>query len=260
MKFIKNFKKFLAFVFSFFIFVPSFSPSICAMGDVNILIVGKPGAGKSTLLYRFIKQNFDKPIDPKEVPPYRHGEICVCPLDARFKIAEMDFEDESLVPEYKDYLYQNAHIIIHLSNIGNELPPTKEDVSKWYDEFVGIILKGEQQKKPKVYEEILTGLASVGGMRRNFFGGFATNTEDRVYRNKWFAPLQGAGDIGYIIFCFNGLDKKSKFDAHSECRELWQFIDRFANSRSILTFDGLSSDGEGKTLNGSRKHLITMNE
>ena len=255
MKFIKNFKKFLAFVFSFFIFVPNFNPNVHANGNINILIVGGKEVGKSTLLHRIVTQDFDNPINKENVPKYEHGKIYSCVKDYRIKVAEMDFEDKSLVPEYKDYLYQNANVIIHMSHVRDL--PDKQAVSNWYDKFVRTILKG--QKEAENWEL----LGSIFGDSNDVDGyessikNFKADPEDVPHRRVWFGPLQLKCKIGYIIFVFNGSDNPNVFD---NCQELWDFIGDFPNSRSILHFDSLSSNGDGTTIHGVQKNLVTLNE
>jgi len=247
--FINKFKRLLAFVFSFLFFIPSFSPNVHGVKYINILIVGKPGAGKSTLMHRFETQNFDRPIDETAVRKYMHGTVYQFPsYDGLLNVVEANFDDENI-----DYFYQNANIIIHMSNIGKGHPPTKEKVSEWYDKFVRCVLRGQQQQSPEWFESAFNALN---------IETFEAHPEDTIHRNAWFSPLQLEGKIGYIIFVFSGLDKKPDFDDYAECQELWNFIGTFSNSRSILTFDTVSANGEHRDIHtgAMQKELVTMNQ
>ena len=250
---LKKRNRVVAWIFSFLFFVPGFNHNVHADGNINILIVGDQGVGKSTLLHRLVTQNFNKPISEEEVQNegYEHGKICPCKNDYRIKIAEMDFGEEGI-----DYFYQNANIIIHMSHVSHI--PTKQVVSDWYDEFVRIILKGQQEQNPELVQSIFDDLKALDDYEEiSSIDGFRANPEDISYRHAWFSPLQLAGKIGYIIFVVNGSDSFNTFD---ECQELWRFIGTFPNARSILTFDSISSKGDGDTIHGVRKGLVTLNE
>lgn len=243
MIFINKFKRLLAFVFSFLFFVSGFNSNVRAGGYFNIVIVGKKGVGKSTLLHRFMTQNFDKEMREQDVPlgEYKeHGVVHVCPKDVRFRVVEIGIDEEG---DYIDYLYQNANIIIHMSDIRKI--PTKQDISIWYDKFVKSIFRGL-------------------GDPRGTDDSFRANPEDRMYCKKWFGPIQKKFKIGYIIFVFNKLDSLNdeSFSARERCEDLWYFIDEFPNARSILSFDALSSKGNsGVMYTGAiQKELVTMNE
>lgn len=249
MIFINKFKRLLAFVFSFLFFIPSFSPNVHGVKYINILIVGKPEAGKSTLMHRFDTQNFDGRIDTDAVREYKHGTVYQFPsYDGLLNVVEANFDDENI-----DYFYQNANIIIHMSNISEGHPPTKEEVSGWYDKFVRCILRGQQQQSPEWFESAFNALN---------IETFEAHPEDTIYRNAWFSPLQLEGKIGYIIFVFSGLDKKPDFDDYAECQELWNFIATFSNSRSILTFDTVSATSKSKVMytGAMQQKLVTMNQ
>ena len=250
MIFINKFKRLLAFVFSFLFFIPSFSPNVHGVKYINILIVGKPGAGKSTLMYHFDTQNFDRPIDETAVREYKHCTVYqFLSYDGLLNVVEANFDDENI-----DYFYQNANIIIHMSNIGKGYPlPTKEEVSGWYDKFVRCILRGQQQQSPEWFESAFNALN---------IETFEAHPENVIYCNGWFSPLQLKGKIGYIIFVFSGLDNNPDFDDYTECQELWSFIGDFPNSRSILTFDTVSAKGEHRDIHtgAMQKGLVTMNQ
>lgn len=252
-----RFKKILAFIFSFLFFVSVFNNNVHAVGNINVLIVGGRGVGKSTLLHRLVTQNFENPITEDEVMSrnYEHGKIYFCETDVRIKIVEMDIQDKDLSEEYANYLYQNANIIIHMSHVRDL--PDKQAVSNWYDEFVRTILKG--QKEAENWEL----LGSIFGDSNDVDGyessikNFRADPESVSHRRVWFGPLQLKCKIGYIIFVFNGSDSPNVFD---NCQELWDFVGDFPNSRSILYFDSLSSNGEGTTIYGVQKNLVTLNE
>ena len=140
----------------------------------------------------------------------------------------------------------------HVSHI-----PTKQVVSDWYDEFVRIILKGQQEQNPELVQSIFNDLEAVDDSKISSICDFRADPEDISHCNAWFSPLQLAGKIGYIIFVVNGSDSFNTFD---ECQELWRFIGTFPNARSILTFDSISSNGDGDTIHGVRKGLVTLNE
>lgn len=254
---LKKRNRVVAWIFSFLFFVPGFNHNVHAIGDINILIVGDQGVGKSTLLHRLVTQNFNEPISKEEVQKeeYEHGKICPCKSDYRIKIVEMDINDKDLTEEYANYLYQNANIIIHMSHVSSI--PNKQIISDWYDEFVRVILKGQQEQNPELVQSIFNDLEAVDDSKISSICDFRADPEDISHCNAWFSPLQLAGKIGYIIFVVNGSDSFNTFD---ECQELWRFIGTFPNARSILTFDSISSNGDGDTIHGVRKGLVTLNE
>lgn len=254
---LKKRNRVVAWIFSFLFFVPGFNHNVHAIGDINILIVGDQGVGKSTLLHRLVTQNFNEPISKEEVQKeeYEHGKICPCKSDYRIKIVEMDINDKDLTEEYANYLYQNANIIIHMSHVSSI--PNKQIISDWYDEFVRVILKGQQEQNPELVQSIFNDLEAVDDSKISSICDFRADPEDISHCNAWFSPLQLAGKIGYIIFVVNGSDSFNTFD---ECQELWRFIGTFPNARSILTFDSISSKGDGDTIHGVQKELVTLND
>lgn len=259
------------------VLLPNFSKNVFGWREINILIVGEPGSGKSTILHRFVTDNFDKPLSEKdisEIKSYKHGEVYHRVSNASIALAEMDFEND-LTPECVDYLYQNANIIIHVSDIGEKEPPTKKEILEWYNEFVKTIFRGQQVENPQLVEKIFNKLQKeskylcpegvpsfVNEDESTRLLHFEANPENRNFCRLWFCDLQLAKKIGYVIFVFNKLDKRKGGNIQSGCGELFRCVSTLPSSRSILQFDAISAADETIDMHTTKsiKVLETLND
>lgn len=241
-------KKILSLIMSFcMLFGLSNTNTKAVAGNCNILILGKKGVGKSVLMHRILTRNFDRPIQDEEIHDengdrYVPEKVYYDPLDASISVVEADIDRTADLK----YYCQNAHVIIHMSDLSgdNSMIPEAEEIRDWYTQFVRNVLD----------QDNLYGEQGKGRMFANDPNFVASEIGNKIHDTGWWDLVclpDKIRKMGYIFFIFNKLDKSNKridpVRHYDDFVRQKKYVSKMRNARSILLMDLRDSDSQSKS-------------